>query len=157
MEEEAGDAGEYFAASHVQNVTNPNLPPVVKVRGRKPGKTLSPNTLQSFREKHAATASAKKAARGQFYQELEQAQSASLLTTAAKKIMIKSKMSPRKRAEINEALTASANIEQLVASAGKNNGRDALTPTPPVLRGQNNSSARRPVRYAKAGSDDEDV
>ena len=159
-EYEAGDAQEFFAANHIQNVTNPNLPPVVKVRGRKLGTKLSPNTLESYRSKRAATASAKKAQKAELYQELEQAQSTSLLDTAAKKIIIikpkqKRLLTPKKRADIDAALSASANIERFVAEGGGvvNN---MVTPVPPssVLR---NQTTRRSARFAKGGGDVGDV
>lgn len=149
-EEQAGDAQEFFAQSHVHNVTNPEMQPIVKLRGRKPGTKLTPTTLESFRTKRAATASAKKA---QIIQELEQAQSMHLLETAAKKIMIKPKrlLTPRKRAEIDAAMTASAQIEQLVAGGG---AAAIISPTPPaVLRDDSNISVRKERRIKRSGNE----
>ena len=149
-EEQAGDAQEFFAQSHVHNVTNPEMQPIVKLRGRKAGTKLTPTTLESFRMKRAATASAKKA---QIIQELEQAQSMHLLETAAKKIMIKPKrlLTPRKRAEIDAAMTASAQIEQLVAGGG---AAAAHTPVPPaVLRDDSNISVRKERRIKRSGNE----
>jgi hypothetical protein len=152
-QEEAEDAGDFFAEQHLQNVTNPDLQPAVKVRGRKPGSKLTPTTLESYRTKRAATASAKKAQTQQLYDELEQTQSTRLLDTAAKKvIMIKPKrlVTPRKRAEINDALTASANIEQLVAGGG---AAAIMTPTPPASVFRTTTSGRKQLgRKAKGGT-----
>ena len=158
-DDEADDARDFFAQSHVQNVTNPEIQPVVKLRGRKPGTKLTPTTLESFRTKRAATLSAKKAQSQQLYQELEQNQATSLLSTAAQKMVKPTKqrlLTPRKRAEIDAALTASANIEQMVAAAAS-----GLTPAPPaVLRDNSNVSVRKSSRKAssaKGGGNVDDV
>lgn len=153
-EDEADDAQDFFAQSHVQNVTNPEIQPVVKLRGRKPGTKLTPTTLESFRTKRAATASAKKAQSQQLYQELENTQSTNLLETAAKKIMIKPKqrlLTPRKRAEIDAALTASANIEQLVAGVGAAAATAGHTPVPPQSVLRSGTGRQQLSRKAKGG------
>jgi hypothetical protein len=157
-EEQAGDAQEFFAQSHVHNVTNPEMQPIVKLKGRRPGTKLTPTTLESFQTKHAATAAAKASAKkAQIVQELEQARSMDLLTTAAKKIVIKPKrlLTPRKRADIDAAITASAQIEQLVAGGG---AAAIMSPTPPaVLRDNSNISVRKDRRRAKEGGNEGDV
>jgi hypothetical protein len=114
--------------------------------------------------KRAATASAKKAQSQQLYQELEQTQSTHLLETAARKIMIKPKqrlLTPRKRAEIDAAMTASAQIEQLVAGGGAAAATAGHTPVPPaVLRDNGNVSVRksnRKVSKVKGGGNEDDV
>jgi hypothetical protein len=103
--------------------------------------------------------SAKKAQSQQLYQELEQNQATSLLSTAAQKMVKPTKqrlLTPRKRAEIDAALTASANIEQMVAAAAS-----GLTPAPPaVLRDNSNVSVRKSSRKAssaKGGGNVDDV
>ena len=155
-EEQAGDAQEFFAQSHVHNVTNPEMQPIVKLKGRRPGTKLTPTTLESFQTKHAATAAAKASTKkAQLVQELEQARSMDLLTTAAKKIMIKPKrlLTPRKRADIDSAITASAQIEQLVAGGG---AAAVMSPAPPaVLRDNSNISVRKD--RIKGGGNEGDV
>jgi hypothetical protein len=155
-EEQADDAQDFFAQSHLHKVTNPEMQPIVKLRGRKPGTKLTPTTLESFRTKRAATASAKKAQAQQFVQDLEQAQSINLLDTAAKTIMIKPKrlLTPRKRAEIDAAMTASAQIEQLVGGGG---AAAIMSPTPPaVLRDNSNISVRKGRRVKGGGNVDDE-
>ena len=163
-DDEADDAQSFFAQSHIQNVTNPEIQPVVKVRGRRPGTKLTPTTLESFRTKRAATAAAKKAQSQQLYQELEHTQSTHLLETAARNIMIKPKqrlLTPRKRADIDAAMTASAQIEQLVAGGGAAAAIAGHTPVPPaVLRDNGNVSVRksnRKVSKVKGGGNEGDV
>jgi hypothetical protein len=153
-DDEADDARSFFAQSHIQNVTNPEMQPIKKLRGRKPGTKLTPTTLESYRTKRAATASAKKAQSQQLYQELEQTQATNLLETAAKKIMIKPKqrlLTPRKRAEIDAALTASANIEQLVAGGGAAAATAGHTPTPPQSVLRSGTGRQQLGRKAKGG------
>ena len=155
-DDEAEDVSDYIAGQHLQNVTNPQIQPIEKAkRGRKTGTKLTPNTLESFRTKRSATLLAKKGAvsaaaaeQAALYAELASLNSVSLLESASK-IKTKRQVTPKKRADINDALSASANIELLVAGGGAaaaDDGRQpqqTRTPVPPSSTNASSALASR--------------
>jgi hypothetical protein len=131
--EEETSAQEYFAEQHIQKVTNPEIQPAVRLRGRKPGTKLSAEALESFREKRKLKKEEAKMQAGQALYQGASAKAAIEMIEELKPKKIMIKRQPRKKVELQEAQSMSSNIE-LMASG--------QTPIPPSAAAASGSAQK---------------